>query len=276
MDLAGCHFTYADVSSREYSLWFAHCDTSEYQAINGTTKSVTVFNSRGNKRYFVADSYDDSPITIDVEFITDDERALSVREIRDIERWLFNRKNYYKLYIDIADDCLAESYQIVDGVEKRFYFNCRFINPSKIYGNGGTVGFKATMECDSYVLWQETMMKTFNIGNTAASQSAVISLDIDSETYDYVYPKVTITMAQAGGDIYITNNTDDTSRITSFKSLTGEIEFVINGNTNYISGNNYIKFYDRNFIRLVPGTNNIGVVGAISTIKFEWENRRYL
>ena len=99
MDLAGCHFTYADVSSREFDLWFAHCDTSDYQAINGTTKSLTVFSSRGNKRYFIANDYKDSPVTIDVELITDDERPLSVGEMREIEKWLFNRKNYYKLYI---------------------------------------------------------------------------------------------------------------------------------------------------------------------------------
>ena len=276
MDLAGCHFTYANTSSREYGLLFAHCETSDYTAINGTTKPITVFNSRGNKQYFVADSYDDSPISIDVEFLTDDDRTLSVREIRDIERWLFNRKNYYKLYIDIADDCYAESYQIVDGIEKRFYFNCRFSNPSKIYGNGGTVGFKARMECDSYALWQDALTQTFNIGHTSSSDSSIISINIDSEVDDYVYPKIKITMAQAGGDIYITNNTDDTSRITSFKSLTGSIEFTMNGNLNYISGNNYIKFYDRNFVRLIPGVNNIGVVGAVSKIEFEWENRRYL
>lgn len=276
MDLAGCHFTYADISSREYSLWFAHCETSDYTAINGTTKSLTVFNSRGNRRYFVADSYTDSPVSIDVEFITDDDRTLSVQEIRNIERWLFNRKNYYKLFIDIADDCLAESYQIVDGIEKRFYFNCRFTNPTKIYGNGGTVGFKAKMECDSYVLWQEALDAEFEIGHTSASDSSVVSVNIDSEVDDYVYPKITITMAAAGGDISITNNTDDSTRITSFKSLTGEIEFTMNGNLNYISGDNYVKFYDRNFVRFIPGTNSISIVGAVDNIKFEWENRRYI
>ena len=50
----------------------------------------------------------------------------------------------------------------------------------------------------------------------------------------------------------------------------------MNGNLNYISGDNYVKFYDRNFVRFIPGINNIGVIGAVDKIKFEWENRRYL
>lgn len=276
MNLAGCHFTYADTSSRLYSLWFAHCDTSENTSINGTTKGVTVFSSRGNRNYFVDDSYNGSAISFEVEILTDDERTLSVREVRDIERWLFNRRNYYKLYVDIADDCDGETYQIINGTEKRFYFNCRFVNPSKIIGNGGIVGFRATMECDSYVLWQDPISKVFDINHTNDTQSSLISLDIDTDVNEYVYPKITVTMAGAGGDIYITNNTDDTTRLTSFKSLTGGIEFMINGNLNYVSGDNYIKFFDRNFPRLMPGTNSLGIVGAVESIRFEWENRKYL
>lgn len=276
MDLSGCHFTYADTSSREYGIWFAHCDTSEYAQINGTTKPVTIFSSRGNRQYLVADSFKDSAPSIDVEFVTDNDRTLSVQEMRDIERWLFNRRNYYKLYIDIADDCLAESYQIIDGVESRYYFNCRFTNPSKIYGNGGTVGYKATMECDSYLLWQDAITKTFSVGGTSASSNSIIELSVDTEVDEYIYPKVTITMASAGGNITISNNSDDSTRLTTFKSLTGSIEFTMNGSINSISGNNYIKFYDRNFIRLVPGTNRLSVVGAVSSIKIEWENRRYI
>lgn len=276
MDLAGCHFTYADVSSREYNLWFAHCDTSDYASINGTTKPVTVFSSRGNRQYLVADSYKDSAVSIDVEFLTDDDRALSPREMRDIERWLFNRKKYYKLYVDIADDCNEESYQIIDGIESRYYFNCRFTNPSKIYGNGGIVGYKARMECDSYMMWQDAITKTFSINGTAALSSKIIDLDVGTDVDEYIYPKVTITMASAGGNITIINNTDDTSRQTTFKSLTGSITFTMNGNLNYISGSNYLKFYNRNFIRLIPGVNRIAIVGAVSSITFEWENRRYI
>lgn len=276
MNLAGCHFTYADTSSRLYNLWFAHCDTSENTSINGTTKSITVFNSRGNRKYLVDDSFNDSAISFDVEILTDDGEALSVQEIRAIEKWLFNRRNYYKLYIDIADDCDTETYQIIDGAEKKFYFNCRFLNPSKILGNGGVAGFRATMECDSHLLWQDAISKTFNIGHTTSSQSTVVSLDVDTDANEYVYPKITIKTADAGGEIYITNNTDDTARITSFKGLTGGIEFTIDGNLNYISGNNYMKFYDRNFPRLLPGTNSFGIVGAVSSVKFEWENRKYL
>lgn len=276
MDLAGCHFTYAGTSSRLYDLRFINCNTSEYTSINGKTKSMTVFNARGNRNHFISDSYADSPISFDAEVMTDDERPLTVQEIRDIEKWLFNRKGYYKLYIDIADDCAGETYEIVYGEEKMYYFNCRFTNPSKLFGNGGIIGFKFTVECDSMLLWQDTIDRIFETNLSSSSDSTVISLDINTDMDEYVYPKITITMGSEGGNISITNNTDDSTRITSFHSLTGGIEFIINGNLNYISGDNYTKFYDKNFVRLVPGTNNIGIIGNISEIKFEWNNRKYL
>ena len=276
MNFACCHFTYAGTSSRTYGLVFAHCDTSESVMINGGIESASIFNSRNNRKYLVGDSYVDSPITIEVEIFTEDCVALSTQEIKTIESWLFNRKNFYKLYINPDDDVNGETYEVVNGVMSQYYLNCRFINPEKILGNGGVAGFKATMECDSHLMWQDAISQTFNIGNTAASDSDVISLVVNSDMNEYVYPTVSITMAAAGGDIYITNNTDSATRITSFKSLTGEIVFTINSEINYISGNNYMKFYDKNFPRLLPGTNAIGIVGAISSITFTWENRKYL
>lgn len=276
MNFAGCHFTYAGTSSRLYGLMFAHCDTSESVMINGGIESVSIFNSRNNRKYLVGDSYADSPITIEVEIFTEDCVTLSTQEIKTIESWLFNRKNFYKLYIDPDDDVNGETYEVVNGVMSQYYLNCRFINPEKILGNGGVAGFKATMECDSHLMWQDAITRTFNLGHTSSSDSEIISLTINSDMNEYVYPKITIAMNESGGDISLTNNTDNNTRITSFKSITGDAVFSIDSELNYISGNNYLKFYDRNFPRFLPGVNAISIIGAITSITFTWENRKYL
>lgn len=91
-----------------------------------------------------------------------------------------------------------------------------------------------------------------------------------------VYPKVTITTGDIGGDITIVNNTDSDIRLTSFVDLLPSTTFYMNGKTNYISGNYYEKFSDKNFIRLLDGTNNLSVIGDIKSIVFEWQNMRYL
>ena len=274
MDLAGCHFTYAGVSSREYDLWFANADTSAYLSINGSTKTVSVFSSRGNRNFYVSDSLVDSPISIDVEIFTDDEHLLSVQEIKDIEKWLFNRKGYNKLYIDIADDCSAETYDIIDGEERRYYFNCRFINPRKIYGNGGISGFSCTMECDSLLLWQEDIVKTV-VPEFAEDESANFSVTIDTNMDEYIYPVVKFTIGEDGGNVMLIN-LDDENRTTSFVNLTELIEFSMDGNYNYISGDNYTKFQNKNFIRLLPGENRFVLTGDVTQIEFTYSARKYL
>lgn len=565
MDLSGCRFIYAGTPSEFYGLRFVNCETSEYKKINGTTKSISVFNERNRRNYYIDDDYSSSPISIDIEVATDSGDVLSTSVVREVENWLFNRRTYSKLYIDPEDDCSGETYDEIDGERKYCYLNCRFTNPSKITGNGGTVGFKATMECDSNLLWQDSTVKTFefessgdvakakvytfnsstagtsvgninidispalneagddfvgrtsmaikrtgknlwggtafkdslvglgatadeasgtveiaasrfsgsptlldgcfkddtvytiilrglysvssakrsNIGvqytdgttaiisfstagevsdvvyttsstktvkriygssysgtvsfeydkcgvfegavsldeyaeycgdtyvidwqniagavyggvlkmpggvltktyeyiesyngeaingewfstldiyesgtlpsagakvvykldspavyhldsgvidtlagennlwsdagdiavDTSSSSEEIVILEVDSDGFDYVYPKVIFTLGSSGGDISIINTSDDNSRMTSFKSLSGYTEFTMNSELNSISGNNYTKFYDKNFIRLVPGENILNILGNVAKIKIEWANRRYL
>ena len=205
---------------------------------------------------------------------TDDAHALSVQEIKEIEKWLFNKKGYYKLYIDTADDCFAETYEIIDGKEYKYYFNCRFINPKKIRGNGGIPGFYCTMECDSLMLWQDDITKSIT-PEYSSDGSANFTVTIDSDMNDYVYPKVDFTIGSTGGNVTIVN-LDDNDRTTGFAGLTPVTEFYMDGNYNYISGENYTKFQNKNFIRLLPGENRFILTGDVSKIDFIYSARKYL
>lgn len=81
----------------------------------------------------------------------DNERLIEPSERRAIEKWLFNKREYCKLYLDMADDLYGETFEYIDGIRKRNYLNCRFINPEKLEYNGGIVGYKATLEADSNI-----------------------------------------------------------------------------------------------------------------------------
>ena len=178
--------------------------------------------------------------------------------------------------MDILDDVHAETFELIDGVQKRLYLNCRFINPEKIEDGAGIRGYKFTVECDSLMAWQDTITSTYPLSHDSESSNSVITVKTDSDLNDYIYPKVTITIGSSGGDITISNNTDNESRLTSFEGLTSNIELIMDGEFNYVSGQNFEKFSDRNFIRLLDGENKINVVGDITSITFEWNNRRYL
>ena len=110
-DIYGSHFEYGGVSSRLYGLIIVNADTSRMTQLSGQKESVTIFSKIANKRYLIDDDYSSSPITLDIEIRTDSDRCLEPVERRQIEKWLFNKRSYRKLYMDIADDECGETYE---------------------------------------------------------------------------------------------------------------------------------------------------------------------
>lgn len=276
IQLTETHFEYGGVSSRQYGLMFANIDTSINTSMSGSIDSSVVFNKRGVRNYFIGDIYTESPFSCDVEIIIDNDTCLDKDRQREVEKWLFHKQGYQKLYFDQSDDLNGQTYEYINGEIKRTYLNCRFTNPMRIEGNGGVCGYKATLESDSPLAWQEAVEMSFGVSGGSNRSNTIISLDIDTDLNDFVYPRVTIQTGSTGGDIIISNNSDDETRLTSFVDVTRNTQVIMDGNINYISGQNYMKFYQKNFIRLLDGTNRISVIGDVTSIKFVWQNRRWL
>lgn len=273
-DIYGSHFEYGGVLSRQYGLIIATVNAGRMSKLNGDISGSTVFSKIAQKRYLVGDDMSSSPLSFDVEIITDNERGIEQSERRAIEKWLFNKHDYRRLYFDMADDCFDDMTELIDGIHKRLYLNCRFVNPEKLEYNGGIVGYKATLEADSNMFWQDAIEKTFTVNNESESATSIISIDVDSDIDDYIYPKVTFTLGSVGGDVTFINNSDDSTRLTKFVGLSSNATIAMKGELNYISGQNYQKFSTRNFVRLLDGTNNITVQGNVKTVKVEFQNRR--
>lgn len=275
-DIYGSHFEYGGISSRQFSLIIVNVDTSRNLQLSGSKQGVTLFNKSAHKRYLIDDDYSSSPLSFEIEFVTENERALELFERRQIEKWLFRHRDYRKLYIDIADDDSCETYEYVDGKILRNYLNCRFINPEKIESQNGVVGYKATLEADSDMYWQDSTVQSFQIDNQGADSIKNITVKVDTDMDEYIYPKVTINMGSVGGDIIITNNSDDSSRLTKFIEMSALSSIVMNGEINSLNDQYYEKFYDRNFIRLLDGENKFTILGNVKSIDFEYSARRMM
>lgn len=274
-EIYGAHFEYSGTSSRRYGLMIANVETERLNQISGTIQGITLFNKASRRRYLIDDDYSDSPITIEVEIITDHQKTIDPYERRTIEKWLFSQTKYQKFYIDIADDNTGESFEYKNGEYKRLYLNCRFVNPVRLEYNGGIVGYKATLEADSGMWWQDKTTLTFTPNHEATNSNSMINVVVDTDSKYFTYPKVTITTGSVGGDVLLSNYSDDSTRTTRFNSLSANTSVILNGETNYISGQNFEKFYKQNFPRLLDGTNHIYITGNVKTIKFEFCNRRF-
>lgn len=103
-DIYCCHFEYGGVSSRTYGLHFVNVETERFINVQGEISGVNIFNKRSKRNYLIDTDYTSSPVSYDIDIVTDDERTLTKLEQEEIERWLFNRANNMKLYIDPEDD----------------------------------------------------------------------------------------------------------------------------------------------------------------------------
>lgn len=274
-ELSGVHFEYGGISSRLYGLITANADTKRNTQISGEIKGVTVYNKKNQRRYLVGDDYSDFPISFEIDIVKDDERCLEYHERREIEKWLFNRHNYQKFYIDLEDDDCGETSELVDGIQKRLYLNCRFVDPKRLEYFGGIIGYTATLEADSGMWWQDTIKKTFEFENTDASSENEIIINTDTDLDDYIYPTVAVYSGANESTVTITNLSDSEDRNTSVHMYSGST-VTFDSEINYVSGGQYSAMTERNFPRLLDGENRIVVKGSVSKIVFQFQNRRAL
>lgn len=270
-DIYGSHFTFGETDSRQHGIVLANAGTSRMLQLRGSREGVTIFNKKSNRRYLIEDDRSSSPISFDVDIVTESGRRLESFEKRTLEKWLFNQRGYRRLYIDTDG-----AYEYVDGVLKRCYLNCRFVNPEKIEGNGGIVGYKATLEADSDMFWQDPTVTQFDFTGLSATEEKTVTVNVDTDFDGYVYPTVTLQTGESGGEITFANDSDDTTRITKFVDLTPLSSITMNGETNYISGGAYSNLARRNFIRLLDGENVLRINGDVASVEIEYSARRFM
>lgn len=275
-DLYGSHFEFGGVSSRTHGLMIASIESAQNTQSAGAISGINVFNKKHKRNYLVGDDYSTFPLSFDIEIMTDDDSVISRDNRRAIENWLFNRHNFQKLYLDADDDCDGETSEEIDGVTKRLFLNCRFINPNYLYYQGGIVGYRATLETDTGMWWQDSITKVFYCTHTTDTDTTAFTLNVDTDIDDYTYPRIRVTMNGNGGTFTMINSTDDDSRMTTFTGLSAGAVFTVDSELNYVSGNYYEQFYHQRFPRLLRGTNELLLRGNVAIVELVYSNRRSL
>ena len=268
MNILGCHFTYAGTDSSTYSLIFANVETNRDERIAGNVTGEYVYRKSDKTFRLLGDTHRDSQMVFDVDIITEDGSVLSQEDRRAVEKWLFNKQTFRKLYINQEDDPLEETYETSGNNTLSLYMACRFINPEKIDIGCGVIGYKVTVECDSGFLWQDESSVTL-------SGSGTFTVTLDTDINDYTYPQVTITTSSGCTSFSIYNSTDDSNRKTTFSGLSGGDSITMNGSIGYVDSNHYSNFDGLNFLRLLDGSNTIVVSSGVSSVTIKWNNRRF-
>lgn len=183
MNFNSKHFIYDGINSRRYGLQFLHIDTEPLKKVSGTPTYQKNFYNNKKSNSIIGIVWDESPINTEVEFIS--EKPISKKEKREIEKWLFNRSQYCKLYIDARED---KEIEIIDGQQLQCYVECIFYEPEIIEFASGVHGFKSKMELASPFATQDSLVKTFN--SNSDTDYTELTVNIDTDDNDYVYPFV--------------------------------------------------------------------------------------
>lgn len=259
-DLYGCYFMYGDFNSEDYDLVFGNMDTSRLMALEASKNINTVRSRKHNVHYVNRVSYVDEPISFEAEIFTKDATPIMPEDMATIERALFGRHSYTKLY------------QIFPHEDNRTYINCILTNPEKIESTAGVVGYKFVVNTDSVMAWEEQNTQEVVFDGNDTQFTIIVKSDLN----DYIYPEVEFEVGTSGGDITLYNDTDDATRFTSFSSVPASTSFTMKGAINHLTDGMYDYFTDRNFIRLVNGENNFYFTGDLDSVTFKFNNRKYM
>lgn len=218
---------------------------------------------RYNKAYY--------SLSFDVEILS--EYPIDDIASKKIKRWMFNSSTYKKLYEDYgAKKSLDE---VINGKVKRSYVECIFSNPFEIRKSGNLFGWKCTCMLAFPMATQEAMEDVYtDFANN-------ITIDVNSDYNGYIYPYLEIKAGNSSvsTDIMIKNITDN-NRSMQIKSVTADSTLYIDCGVGSIvdSSNNsyYEKLADQRFLRFLQGKNELQIVGDIDSVKFVWNNMRYI
>lgn len=215
------------------------------------------------------------PLEFELELVSEDELPGIMRS--KISKWLFGRMNFCKL-------------QIVQRDLQDIYFNCHLIDPQLTYIGNHCHGITCKVQCDAPWAWQNE--KTYKFNSNAANQITDESGTYftwrhynDSDDTDYTYPIIKFKMKR-GGDFSIIN-TSDNNREFKFgitengtaKTLVENEELIVDCRnqtleTSYTGRNTLSEIFNKKFLRLVSGVNDLRITGDFESIEMKYRNAR--
>ena len=254
-------FSFDGIPSSNYALTISSTTDGSEVSTNfpGDVKLFTekLFN-RTDEFYYGASV--EPSLEFPVTFLTDNEELMAVN-LEKIGLWLFGKRNYSDLKI-LQPDMQNVTYR------------CFMLQP-KIIRIGNTIkGVSALVHSKDPWGLSEEKMYTYTF--TPPVSNVVITNNNLSDDSGYLYPNMTITMADTGGDISITN-TSDNNRVFSFSGLLANEVITIDNSLQIISSNSGLRRlgnFNKNFLRLVSGSNNLLITGAVTQITLEYAEAR--
>ncbi len=263
------NFEYDGINSKKYGLFFGHVNTERLKQICGNLEYNQVFYPSLNRQEIHGVNKDEFPLSFDLEIISAE--PISYWTAKEIKKWLFNSPTYKKLYASRVKDKTVEK---INGEEKRRYVECVFTNPEAMFYADGLHGWKCTCTLSSGWAFQDEIEITY----TDFTEN--ITIPVDSDNGDYIYPTFTFSTAATTNPVSpAIVNTSDNNRAMVVEDIPAQTEVYVDSAVGTITDSTSASLYphlvDQKFLRLVNGDNVLQVSG-ISELTIRYQNVRYI
>jgi phage-related protein len=163
-----------------------------------------------------------------------------------------------------GDEIDAEDFQIIQAwlFSPRTYRKLLIMQPDM-----ESVYFNSTVQCDSPFAWKYPKTTTYTY-TVPTVDSSVVFNNTSDDRGAYLYPTNVITMNTFGGSVTITNSSD-ASRVMTITGLSGGEVITMNSSIQTLSsslGFKRMSNFNKHFLRLVPGVNNLRLQGNFSSM----------
>jgi len=262
MGFFGANFIFNDIPSENYGIQII-----SFERTSGTTKSssgnVVTINQKWPYRRtspFHFGNAQNTPLEFNFEIGANN--FVSFIDIQNISRWLLGQTGYKKLQI-VQDDL------------ENVYFNTIFTDSETIFVGNKPTGMILHAVCDAP--WARTFDQSFSYSYpVVASQDFDFTFYNSSDNNNYLYPKIEFILNSLGSDFTLTNTTDS-GREFIFTGLSTDEGVTVDNSLQTISsttGLYRLSYFNKNWLRFLPGLNELHITSAISFVEFTYSFAR--
>jgi len=252
MAFYGCDFTFDGISASSKGLMLYNFGGTGQDDVDLSVGEIA--EDRINRRYdsLLYGLVQNEPLEFTLVFGADpddiDDGVFLTREkVNEIAKWLTGHQTWKVLTIDQED---MEDY----------HYRCMITGLRLLTDGSYPWAFSCRVTCDSPFAYKAASVTTQTLTGTAKN----FTIENTSVLNGYYYPVITMT-GNTGTSLAIINSSDSGRSCSLTGMPTGSQDITIDCRNCVITssaGYNLYPYFSRNFLRLVPGTNNLTATGT--------------
>lgn len=256
-------FMYNDTPSELFDIQIASIDSGGAVSSpgSGTIEILENYVYRRPVPYFYGVKFS-SKVSFPISFFSPNE--IDAQTFSYLQNWLFGQLSYKKLAVIQVD---------MDS----FFMNCIFTEPNVIRAGNVIYGIQGTCIMDSQFAWTYPKTLTYNFAERPNDYRLIFNND--SHYAGYLYPYITFSFnSEPGSYLNIINRTDN-FRLFSIVGLSPNEAIIVNNDLGILTSSLLIprlSNFNKNFLRLVPGINELSLEGNITQLTLTYQFARRL